>query len=546
MAQNEAATAVEAEAEAEATAVAHTPVFESEESTPRNSIINTEASLYSQDSSKESVYQSEPSFNEITFLHECTFIFFMCMSQLLTQAANAQTMPTMVQLGRTFKVSNQPGEVSWFSAAYSLTVGTFILISGRLGDMFGYKKLYVIGYIWFGIFSLLVGFSGFTTSTEFFTTMRGLQGIGPAIMMPNSQALIGNFYPTSFRKNFCFACFGATAPVGFIIGALFSGMFADLTTWKWTFWTCGIISILLALLAVFVIPNKIGSKSGGKFDYWGSIVGVTGLVLINFAFNQGPNVGWNVVYVYVLLIVGFAFMCAFHFIEKHVEDPLVPPSVLRGDTGYILACISAGWSCFGVWLYYMFRWALLVDKDSAIMSAVKNIPAGPVGMIAAVVTAVLLTKVPSAFVMFFAMIAFLVGVIIMGTRPVGQIFWAQKFVSMLIQPIGMDMSFPAGVILLSAALPRHQQGIAGSLVSTFVNYSISIGLGFAGTVEYYTTKGKEPGFETTVLGIRNAYRMGMGLAGFGLVVSTVYLLKQLKEIKKKAVEEKQIKGDNII
>ena len=88
-----------------------------------------------------------------------------------------------------------------------------------------------------------------------------------------------------------------------------------------------------------------------------------------------------------------------------------------------------------------------------------------------------------------------------------------KFVSLLIQPIGMDMSFPAACILLSSSLPRHQQGIAGSLVSTFVNYSISIGLGFAGTVEYYTTKNKEPNLSTSIFGMRNAFRMGMGLAG---------------------------------
>ena len=70
------------------------------------------------------------------------------------------------------------------------------------------------------------------------------------------------------------------------------------------------------------------------------------------------------------------------------------------------------------------------------------------------------------------------------------------------------MSFPAACILLSSSLPRHQQGIAGSLVSTFVNYSISIGLGFAGTVEYYTTKNKEPNLSTSIFGMRNAFRMG--------------------------------------
>lgn len=484
------------------------------------------------------VYRSVPNFQQISLLHESIFIFFICMSQLLTQAANAQTMVNSVVLDKAFNVADNAGQISWFSAAISLTVGTFILVSGRLGDLYGYKKLYIIGYLWFGVFSLLCGFTGFTTSHVFLSTMRGLQGIGPAIMMPNSQALVGNFYPNGRRKNMCFALFGAVAPSGFIIGALFSGLFTDVVWWPWTFWLCGIVSIALAILAFFVIPAKVGSRSPGKFDYWGSITGVSGLILINFAFNQGPTVGWEKVYVYVLLIVGFLLMGAFFFIEKKVADPLVPPEVLRGDTGFILACISAGWSCFGVWLYYQFRWALLVDKHSEVVAAVQNVPCAPVGVIAAVGVAILLTKIPSAVVMFLSMLAFLVGSILMGTRPVGQTFWAQKFVSLLIQPLGMDMSFPAAVILLSAALPRHQQGIAGSLVSTFVNYSISIGLGFAGTVEYYTTKDKPQNFDTTVLGFRNAYRMGMGLAGFGVVVAAVYMFKQF-QLRKRELERRE-------
>lgn len=502
-----------------------------------NSITEVDAKV-AENENHRNIYLSIPNFEQITLLREAIFIFFMCMSQLLTQAANAQTMVNSVVLGKAFNVADNAGQVSWFSAAISLTVGTFILVSGRLGDLYGYKKLYIVGYLWFGVFSLLCGFTGFTTSNVFLSTMRGLQGIGPAIMMPNSQALIGNFYPNGRRKNMCFALFGAVAPSGFIVGALFSGLFTDRVWWPWTFWICGIVSISLAILAFFVIPAKVGSRSPGKFDYWGSITGVSGLVLINFAFNQGPTVGWEKVYVYVLLIVGFLLMGVFFFVEKKVADPLVPPEVLRGDTGFILACISAGWSCFGVWLYYQFRWALLVDHDSEVIAAVQNIPCAPVGVIAAVGVAILLSKIPSAVVMFLSMLAFLTGSILMGTRPVGQTFWAQKFVSLLIQPLGMDMSFPAGVILLSAALPRHQQGIAGSLVSTFVNYSISIGLGFAGTVEYYTTKDKPQNFNTTVLGFRNAYRMGMGLAGFGVVVAAVYMWKQF-QLRKRDKEKKE-------
>lgn len=95
-----------------------------------------------------------------------------------------------------------------------------------------------------------------------------------------------------------------------------------LVMWNCEYW--------LSSIGVFYYPKKIGLKSSGKFDFWGSLFGVSGLVLINFAFNQGPNIGWHVPYVYVLLIVGFLCIVAFHFVEERVEDPLVPK---RGLTG---------------------------------------------------------------------------------------------------------------------------------------------------------------------------------------------------------------------
>ncbi|KAK6462776.1 major facilitator superfamily domain-containing protein [Scheffersomyces coipomensis] len=483
-----------------------------------------------------------PSSTEISLFREILFVSLMCMSQLLTQAGTAQPMITSNEISQTFNVEGIPGEISWFSSLYSLTVGTFILISGRLGDMYGYKKLFIIGYVWFGIFSLITGFTGFTSSSIFFDTMRALQGIGPAIMMPNTQALLGAYYPPSLKKDICLSLFGAVAPSGSVIGALLSGMFAQLVWWPWSFWLFGIVSIVVALSSFFIIPTNIGWKSGGSFDFYGAICGVSGLVLFNFSWNEGPVVGWDKTYVYVLLICGVLCMVAFYLVEKRVKDPLVSPEVLKGDTGSVLGCIAAGWSCFGIWLFYTFRWALIVDGDTPVVAAVQNVPSIFVGFIAAISTAYMLQRIPSSIILLISMFFFLTGIILMGTRPVGQTYWSQKFLSNMIQSIGMDMSFPAGCIILSSALPESQQGIAGSLVSTVVNYSISIGLGLAGTVEYYVTKNMEPSLETTIRGMRVAFYMGMGLAGLGVVVATAFVLSQLISQRKNRMISEVRKG----
>ncbi|KAG2733466.1 hypothetical protein G9P44_002991 [Scheffersomyces stipitis] len=480
---------------------------------------------------------AEPNYQDISLSREIGFMVLMCLSQLLTQAAVSQTMISADYIAPTFGVSGSPGEISWFSASFSLTVGTFILISGRLGDMYGYKLLYIVGYIWFAVFSLATGFAGFGSSSVLFNVMRALQGIGPAIMMPNSQALISSFYPNTFRKSICMCLFGAVAPSGFTLGAFFSAIFAQFSWWPWTFWVCGIVSFFVAICAYFVIPNKIGTRSSVSFDFYGSAAGVAGMVLINFAWNQGPVVGWDKPYVYSMLIVGIFCIIGFFFIEKKVKDPLISQEVLKGETGAVLCCIAAGWSTFGIWLFYYFRWSMLVDGDTPILSVTKSLVVIFPGFIAALSTGYLVHRIPSSFILLIAMLAFFTGIVLMGTRPVGQIYWSQKFVSLIIEPFGMDMSFPAACIILSGALPAAQQGMAGSLVSTFVNYSISIGLGIAGTVEYYVTKNMEPSLDTTVYGMRRAFQMGYGLAGLGVLIACSFVYIQLVQRRKEANQE---------
>ncbi|ODV79552.1 MFS general substrate transporter [Suhomyces tanzawaensis NRRL Y-17324] len=481
----------------------------------------------------EGIDYSSPSHQEISKLREAVFLFLLCLSQLITQISVGQTMGTGNYIARTFHVEGMPGEMAWFTAAFSLSVGTFILISGRLGDMYGYKTMYLIGYAWYAVWSLATGFAAFVPNRIFFQTMRSMQGIGPAIMMPNTQALIGSYFPDGTKKFVYLSLFGAVAPSGFVIGSLLSGTFAQLVWWPWTFWLSGMGSVLAAVIAFFIIPKHIGHKSYGSFDWYGSVTGVSGLILINFALNQGPNVGWDTPYVYVLLIVGVLFMGAFYLIEKRVANPLVPPDVLRGDTGFVLGCITAGWACFGVWLYYTFRWSIEVDHLSPVLAAAQISPAIITGYIAALASAYLLQTISLSYVMVISMCAFFIGCTLQATRPVGQIYWAQKFFSFLIASMGIDLSFPSACIILSQALPRHRQGIAGSLVSTFVNYSISVGIGLASAVEVYTTKNKTPSFNTTVTGMRNAFYLGMGCAGFGIVLSVIFVVIQFRAKMKK-------------
>jgi MFS family permease len=126
--------------------------------------------------------------------------------------------------------------------------------------------------------------------------------------------------------------------------------------------------------------------------------------------------------------------------------------------------------------------------------------------------------------MMIALTAFTIGTVLIMTAPVDQTYWAQFFVSQIITPWGMDMSFPAATLILSDAVKKEHQGIGASLVNTVVNYSISLGLGFAGTVEVYVTNGSETR-EDILKGYRAAWYMAVGLSGMGMIISAVYCIK---------------------
>ncbi|CAH0045899.1 unnamed protein product [Clonostachys solani] len=442
------------------------------------------------DKTDESNLHEEP---PRSLIRETLFVSVLCSSQLMTQAGLALSLVPLRIIGASFNTTNA-GELSWYAASYSLTVGTFILIAGRLGDIFGHRLMFIIGFAWFSLWSLLGGVAVWSDQI-FFNICRAMQGIGPALLLPNSIAILGRTYRPGPRKNMIFSLFGATAPGGFSIGAVMASLLAERVWWPWAYWIMAIACAGLALMGWLIIPRSPSDSVGDKdiptmarLDIPGSLAGVTGLILVNFAWNQGPVVGWDVPYNYILLIVGVLMLGVFVHIELHSRCPLLPPSIFTKEVGWVLSCIATGWSSFGILVFYYFQFLEVIKGDTPLLASAKWSGVSVSGAIAAVTTGYLISRIRPSLIMLMAMVAFTVGQILLATLPVNQTYWAQAFVTTIITPWGMDMSFPSGTLVLSNSLPREQQGVAASVVNTVVNYSISIGLGLAGTVERYINK----------------------------------------------------------
>jgi MFS family permease len=127
------------------------------------------------------------------------FVMVVCMAQFMTQAGLYMSIAPMYLISNSSQTSSA-GEMSWLAAAYSSTVGTFILATGRLRDVFSHRLMFIIGFPSSGLWSLVADFSVWADHV-FFDCSRALQRIGPAMLLPNSFAILGRAYPLGLRRS---------------------------------------------------------------------------------------------------------------------------------------------------------------------------------------------------------------------------------------------------------------------------------------------------------------------------------------------------------
>jgi MFS family permease len=228
--------------------------------------------------------------------------------------------------------------------------------------------------------------------------------------------------------------------------------------------------------------------------------------------------GWDKPYVYVLLIVSILIIGLFLFVEMKTEEPIMPPSIwtVAGFPG-VLACIALGWSSFGVFIYYIIQFIEISRGVLPLLTTAMMSPIIISGLSATIVVSILYDRVPGHYLLMASMCFFCTGNILVATVPVDQTYWAQVFVATLVTPFGMDISYPAASLIVSNTIPAHQQGVAASMVNTAINWSISLGLGIAGTVESQILKNGD-----TLEGFRSALYVGIGLSGMGIIVAFLF------------------------
>lgn len=515
--------------------------------------MNTEDSENNTVLDKQRSAQDDTNFSEMSLPHEIIFVLIIVLGQFVTLCGATQGIPMMGAVGKTFKLKGaEVLDLGWDNAGFAATVGSFVIIAGKLGDINGHKNMFCLGYGWLALWSLLAGFSRYCSDPVFFFFCRGAQGIGAAFLFPSGLALLGKTYPTGRRKNFVFSLYGYCVPLGAIMGLTFSSLFTQLAHWSWTYWAMGIAcSVLTALSIIFLPKDEVAKRERSAlkdFDYLGGFCGISGLILFSIVLNQTPNKGgFKITYIYILLIVSVVLMALAFIIDIKVKDPLLPWTHICAGTLKALICILFGFFSFVVWLFFTWNYYLSARHDTLLLAAAKFAPLTVAGLFAAGFSLLLLNaEVPVQIRLLAASCAFLISNILLATYTRGEPYWAAPFISTLIISIALDVSFPSAMLLLSNGVPPELQGICGSLVGAMLNYGTALGPGVATTViTYQRPKALGASGEEYMPALHVAGYVGIGASGFGVLTALYGCVSEYYK-ERKNPECKQYRGKKII
>ena len=276
-------------------------------------------------------------------------------------------------------------------------------------------------------------------------------------------------------------------------------------------------------------------------DWLGAILGLCALVLFNFVWkyailslpsylapllltcdlSEAPAVGWSTPYEIALLITSFILFGAFGTWEyKFAKQPIMPLDIWTAPSFFpLILVVTFSVMSYGIALWYMVAWQQIVRHWTVLEFAAGLAPHAIFGSLAAPVSAWLISRVAAQWILAFGALTVMLSAILLVTMPAEQTYWAQVFPATILMSLCPDFIFTAAQIIATNSVRRHEQGIAGSLISLLQLYGASIGLGFAGTVEANTN---DNGAET-LRGYRGALYLGIGLASAALILDILFV-----------------------
>ncbi len=301
--------------------------------------------------------------------------FFMIMVD--TTIVNI-AVPSLV---KTFDTSLTA--VGWVNSAYLLSFATLLLVSGRLGDRYGPRPLFMAGLVTFTLASLWCGLSG---SITMLIIARAVQGVGAALMTPQTMAVITRVFPPA-KRGAAMGVWGGVAGLATITGPVLGGVLVESWGWEWIFYVnipVGVIALVLALRFVPRLPTHVAF-----FDWWGVALSALGLFAVIFGLQEGETYHWGTVHgllsIPLILVVGAVLLVTFLWWQARIGEHALLPLSLFTHRNFALANV-AGMAISFAMIGLFFPLTLFLQETlelSPLHAALVNLPGSLVSGIVA-------------------------------------------------------------------------------------------------------------------------------------------------------------------
>jgi EmrB/QacA subfamily drug resistance transporter len=418
-------------------------------------------------------------------------------------------------------------DLSWVMNAYTLTFGGFLLLGGRLADLLGRRRMFMLGLAVFSLASLA---GGLAQSEAWLIAARAIQGMGAAIVSPAALSIITTTFAEGAERNRALGIWGAVAGMGGAAGVLLGGILTSGLSWRWVLFVNVPIGLLAAALAPRLLLESRAENGTEGFDVPGAVTVTAGLSLLVYAVVDAVNVGWGSTGTLLRLAGSAALLVAFVVIESRQRHPLMPFSIFRLRT---LRGANIVGLLIGMSLFSMFFFISLYLQDvlgfSPIKTGVSYLPLA-VGIILAAGAASQLTTRIGFKPTLIAGLLFIAGALLWFSRvpAPGGSFAADVLGPSILAAIGLGLAFVSVTIAAVTGTKPHEAGLASGLINTAQQVGGALGLAILATVANSRTQSLfHSGVHSTAIaltkGFDRAFLVGAGFAIAGAILAAVLI-----------------------
>jgi EmrB/QacA subfamily drug resistance transporter len=368
----------------------------------------------------------------------------------------------------------QTSSLQWVVTAYTLAFGGFLLLGGRAADLYGRKKLFIIGTAMFGLASLV---NGFSHSGSMLIIMRAVQGLSAALMSPAALSIVLVTYKEGHERNTALSVWGAVASGGAAAGLLFGGIITQYLGWRWNFFVNIPVAIGVIIAARRLLPAHESEETHNELDLPGAISITGALMTLVYALVEAPSKGWTSHSTLIILGISFWLFLYFIYHESVAKHPLVPFRIFRirnvtGANMVQMPIVAGMFSAF----FFISLYAQTVLGYSPVKTGVGFL-AVPISIaISATNIPRLVKRVGFKPILMVAPLVVATALFYLSHVRVGGNYWHDLFPGFVLLGLGMGANFIAITIAATSGVPPRESGLASGLLNTSQQIGGAIGL----------------------------------------------------------------------